>query len=53
MSYNSEDYFLSNEFKSVLNRFKEAEANGTYAMLDSDELADVAEYSHKRRQGGS
>jgi len=44
MSYNSEDYFLSNEFKSVLNRFKEAEANGTYAMLDSDELADVAEY---------
>lgn len=44
MSYNSEDYFLSNEFKSVLSRFKEAEADGAYAMLDSDELVDVAEY---------
>lgn len=44
MSYNSEDYFLSSEFKSVLKRFAEAEANGTYAMLDSDELVDVAEY---------
>ena len=36
MSYNSEDYFLSSEFKSVLKRFAEAEANGTYAMLDSN-----------------
>ena len=44
MSYNSEDYFLSKEFKSVLKRFKEAEADGMYAMLDSDEFADVAEY---------
>lgn len=44
MSYNSEDYFLSNEFKAVLKRFKEAEADGMYAMLDADEYADVAEY---------
>ena len=44
MSYNSEDYFLSNEFRSVLKRFEKAEADGNHAMLDSDELVDVAEY---------
>lgn len=44
MSYNSEDYFLSSDFKSLLNRFEEAESSGNYAMLDSDELIDVAEY---------
>ena len=44
MSYNSEDYFLSNEFKSLLKKFEADEDGGAYAVLDPDELMDVAEY---------
>ncbi len=44
MSYNSEDYFLSNEFKSLLKKFEAGEDGGAYAVLDPDELMDVAEY---------
>lgn len=44
MSYNSEDYFLSNDFKTLLKRFEEAENEGRFAMLDPDELVDIAEY---------
>ena len=44
MSYNSEDYFRSNDFKSILKRFEEARNEGRFAMLDSEELVDVAEY---------
>ncbi len=44
MSYNSEDYFLSNDFKTVLKKFEESESEGRFAMLDSDELVDIAEY---------
>lgn len=44
MSYNSEDYFRPNDFKSILKRFKQAEQAGIYAMLDPDDLIDVAEY---------
>ena len=44
MAYNSEDYFRSKDFKNILKQYEEAEKHGTYAMLDSDELVDVAEY---------
>lgn len=44
MSYNSEDYFISNEFKEILNKFRNVEIAGNYASLDPDELIDVAEY---------
>ena len=44
MSYNSEDYFLSNDFKAILKKFEEAENEGRFALLDSDELVDIAEY---------
>lgn len=44
MAYNSEDYFRSKDFKNILKQYEEAEKHDTYAMLDSDELVDVAEY---------
>ena len=44
MSYNSEDYFLSDEFKDVMKRFEDAGKNDQYASLDSEELIDIAEY---------
>lgn len=44
MSYSSEDYFLSNEFKDLLSKFEANEGGCVYGMLDPDELMDVAEY---------
>lgn len=44
MSYNSEDYFHSKDFKIILKQYEDAEKQGTYALLDSEELVDVAEY---------
>lgn len=44
MSYNSEDYFNSKKFKSLLQKFEEAEQAGRVIILDSDELVDIAEY---------
>ena len=44
MSYNSEDYFLSNDFKAILRKFESAGDDEAFAVLDTDELVDVAEY---------
>ena len=52
MSYNSEDYFLSNDFHSLLKRFEENENNGGYVLLNSDELIDIAEYYHNNGNRG-
>ena len=52
MSYNSEDYFLSNDFHSLLKRFEENENNGGYVLLNSDELIDIAEYYHNSGNRG-
>ena len=49
MSYSSEDYFLSNEFKSLLSKFEANEGGCVYGMLDPDELMDVAEYYYNGR----
>lgn len=44
MSYNSEDFFLSREFKNLLNKFNGVDDNSVYVVFDPDELMDVAEY---------
>lgn len=44
MSYNSEDYFRSKEFKNILKQYEDAKRQGFYPLLSSDELVDVAEY---------
>ena len=50
MSYSSEDYFLSNEFKGLLDKFTANEDDGAYAMLAPDELIDIAEYYYNGGQ---
>lgn len=44
MSYNSEDYFSSKDFKNLLNRFEEGERSGQQTLLDPEDYADIAEY---------
>lgn len=48
MSYNSEDYFLSDDFKNVMRKFEYAEKDDRYASLDSEELIDIAEYFYNQ-----
>lgn len=52
MSYNSEDYFLSNDFKAILKNFEEADDNERYTSLDPDELVDIAEYYYNNGDTG-
>lgn len=44
MSYNSEEYFNSGEFKAILKKFKDAEKTGELIILDSEDYVDIAEY---------
>lgn len=44
MSYNSEEYFNSGDFKALLKKFEEAEEAGFPVILDSEEFVDIAEY---------
>lgn len=44
MSYNSEEYFNSGEFKAVLKKFEDAEKTGEPVILASEDYVDIAEY---------
>lgn len=44
MSYNSEDYFNSKDFKALLSKFEEGEKSGQQVLLDPEDYTDIAEY---------
>ncbi len=44
MSYESEDFYNSDEFKTILRKFEQSEKTGQPAFLDSEELTDIGEY---------
>lgn len=44
MQQEEEDYFQSEEFQDILNRYEEATLSGHTPYMDSDELVDVADY---------
>lgn len=48
MSYNSGEYFNSNEFKAILRTFEHAEKAGVPILLNSEELIDIAEYYYNK-----
>ena len=46
---NTEDkYFESNEFKVLLQRYEQAEAEGKSVYMEPDELSDIAEYYYQK-----
>lgn len=44
MTNNSDDYFNSDGFRAILDKFETAEEEGKTIVLDPDEYADIAEY---------
>jgi len=41
MSYNSEDYFNSKDFKALLSKFEEGEKSGQQVLLDPEDYTDI------------
>lgn len=44
MPYNSDEYFNSKKFKSILKDYEASLRTGDFILLDSEEMTDIAEY---------
>lgn len=48
MSYNSDEYFNSKNFKSILKDYETSLRTGEFILLDPEEMADIAEYYYNK-----
>lgn len=46
MKKTGDDYFDSEEFRSILNNYEESAKSGHSVYMDADDLADIADYYH-------